>query len=194
MNLYKPSRAQWSAVNYAFPWRLNTLITSSHRCRCICADKFAMSNYSQQEDAYDRYEEKILTLSSFIYAIGYGSSLIPTQNEWLTSPLGTGAQLVLYSNCVSLFWKQRNSQRKHACMHLAYITLIFILETLVMATAIWVLVNLYINDRDYPGGPMAYYLTAQPIGSTIFGSFFALNFMCDWLIVSIYIQFSYPHP
>ena len=120
-----------------------------------------------------------------------------SQNAWFyfIRPLGTGVQVILYCNCASRFWKQRNCQWKYTFFRLAYITVLLILATLNMATAIWVLVDMYIENRNYPGGPMAYFLaTHQPLGSAVFGSLFASNFMGDLLVVSTtHAPFSHPY-
>ena len=72
--------------------------------------------------------------------------------------------------------------------------MLLILASLIMTTAIWVLIDMYIENRNYPGGPMAYFsATDQPLGTTVFASLFASNFMGDLLVVSNYTPFSRPY-
>ena len=53
---------------------------------------------------------------------------------------------------------------------------------------------MYIDNRNYPGGPMAWFLASanEPSEVAFWASLFALTFMSDLLAVSIYIQFPYP--
>lgn len=116
------------------------------------------------------------------------------KQEWLyNNYVGTGVQLVMYFNCASYFWKQRHSQGKHASFRLAYITVLLILESLVVGTSTWILISMYIDNRDYPGGPMAWFLASanEPPEVAFWASLFALTFMSDLLAVRTYIQFPY---
>ena len=183
-------RDQRLEVNHVFPWHLVTYTAND----IFGPTHSAMSNYGPQEDAYALYTEKTFMLSSFIYTIGYGACVRSGSiRAALIRPPGTGVQLVLYFNCASLFLQQRHRQPKYTLVRLAYITVLLILASLIAATAIWVLVDMYIENRNYPGGPMAYFLdTNQPLGTTVFGSLFASNFMGDLLVVSTFTPFSLP--
>ncbi|KAF8727817.1 hypothetical protein AX14_006969, partial [Amanita brunnescens Koide BX004] len=110
--------------------------------------------------------EKTYMLSIFVGTIGYG------------------VQLVMYFNCASYFWKQRSCKGKHAFFRLAYITILLVLETLVIASSAWVLISMYIDNRLYPGGPIAWFLASanQPSEITFWASLFALTFMSDLLV------------
>lgn len=108
-----------------------------------------------------------------------------------TSSPGTGMQIGMYLNCASYLWKQRHSsQGKYAFFRLAYITLLLILETVVVATSMRVLLLMYTDHLDYPGGPLAWFLaSAQPFDSTVFASLFLLTSFSDLLVVRTYTQF-----
>jgi hypothetical protein len=101
----------------------------------------------------------------------------------------------MYLNCASYLWKQRNSsQGKYAFFRLAYITVLLILESVVVATSNRVLVVMYTDNLDHPGGPMAWFLaSAQPFDSTVFASLFLLTSLSDLLVVSAYILFLHPY-
>ena len=99
----------------------------------------------------------------------------------------------MYINCASYFWMQRNCQGKHAFFRLAYITVLLILESSVIVTSTWILISMYIDNRDYPGGPMAWFLASanEPSEVAFWASLFALTFMSDLFAVSTFIQFPY---
>ena len=102
-------------------------------------------------------------------------------------------QIVMYINCASYLWKQcHSSQGKYAFFRLAYITVLLILESVVVATSLRVLLLMYTNHIDYPGGPLAWFLaSAQPFDSTVFASLFLLTSFSDLLVVSIHTQLSH---
>jgi hypothetical protein len=154
-----------------------------------------MANYGPQEDAHDLFLENTFMISTFLAAMGYGALSTLAQKGRLTGPLGTGVQLVMYFTCASYLWKQRNCQGKHAFFRLTYITVLLILESLVMASSTWELISMYINNRDYPGGPMAWFYASasQPCDAIFFASLFALTFLSDLLVVSTHIQIPYPY-
>ena len=100
--------------------------------------------------------------------------------------LVTGVQVALYRKCASYLWEQRKCQGKLVYFRLAYITVLFILESLVMASSTWVIESMFIPNRNYPGGPIAWFLAAgnAPLNVAFFASFFILTFMSDLLVVS----------
>ncbi|KAF8351032.1 hypothetical protein F5887DRAFT_935603, partial [Amanita rubescens] len=126
-----------------------------------------MSYYGPQEDGHMLFLERTFLLATFIATIGYG------------------VQLVLYGSCALYLWKQRNRQGKLVFFRLAYITILIILESLIIATSTWVIESMYIQNRDYPGGPMAWFLAVsnEPVDIIFYWSFFALTFMSDLLVL-----------
>ncbi|KAF8690389.1 hypothetical protein AX14_002949 [Amanita brunnescens Koide BX004] len=98
----------------------------------------------------------------------------------------------MYLNCASYLWKQRNSsQGKYAFFRLAYITVLLILESVVVATSNRVLVVMYTDNLDHPGGPMAWFLaSAQPFDSTVFASLFLLTSLSDLLLWRCWVIWS----
>ena len=69
---------------------------------------------------------------------------------------------------------------------LAYITVLLLLELLVVVSTIGGLEEMYIQNRNYPGGPMAWFLAEanSPANVTFYASLFALTFLSDLLVVS----------
>ena len=97
----------------------------------------------------------------------------------------SGVQLVLYAICVSYLWKRPRLERRVKFLQVAYITLLLLLESLFVAASTWTLEEMYINNRNYPGGPMAWFLVTQNAPeNTFFASLFSLTFLSDLLVVS----------
>ena len=92
---------------------------------------------------------------------------------------------MLYAICVSYLWKRPRLERRVRFLQVAYITVLLLLETLFVAASTWTLEEMYINNRNYPGGPMAWFLVTQNAPeNTFFASLFSLTFLSDLLVVS----------
>lgn len=78
---------------------------------------------------------------------------------------------------------------------LAHITVLILLESLVVTTTICVLEEMYIENRNYPGGPMEWFLaeSSVPANVAFYSSVFALTFLSDLLVVSNHIPLSSFH-
>ena len=94
-------------------------------------------------------------------------------------------QTALYFASASFLWQQRKA-RKSAPWLLVYITILFILNTIYAACTARDVQLDYIDDRNYPGGPLAYFLatTAIPVNVIAFVVFFIANVLADALLVS----------
>ena len=69
---------------------------------------------------------------------------------------------------------------------MVYITILLSLESMSVAAGVWIIEDMYINNRNYPGGPWAYFLAAQnqPENVLFAVSTFLLTFLSDLLVVS----------
>ena len=69
---------------------------------------------------------------------------------------------------------------------LAYITVLLMLESLFVSVGTWTILDIYINNRNYPGGPWVYFLATQDLPENVifFASLFVLTFLSDLLVVS----------
>lgn len=96
-----------------------------------------------------------------------------------------GIQLVLYTSCAGYLWKQRKT-RKLSGFLLAYITFLLTIETIYMVVQANAVQSMYIDNRNYPGGPWEYFLATQslPINVIFFATLFVLTFLSDLLVVS----------
>ncbi|KAF8890166.1 hypothetical protein BD779DRAFT_291194 [Infundibulicybe gibba] len=70
--------------------------------------------------------------------------------------IGYGAQGVLYVICTHYLWVQRKARRINIFM-LAYITLLFLISTVVQVDLAHRTQLVFIEHRDFPGGPWAYF-------------------------------------
>ncbi|KAK2462320.1 hypothetical protein APHAL10511_005626 [Amanita phalloides] len=122
-----------------------------------------MSRYRPRDSAYDVLMEKSFILSYFLTGMGYG------------------VQFMLYVICASYLWKQRENLGRVVSLRLAYITILILLESLFAAATIWTTGDMFIVNRNYPGGPMAYFGATQdlPEDVTFIASLVILTFLSD---------------
>jgi hypothetical protein len=67
-----------------------------------------------------------------------------------------------------------------------YITLLFVIESIYTAVQARTVQIMYIDNRNYPGGPWAYFLATQnlPVNVMFYATLFVLTFLSDLLVVS----------
>ena len=60
------------------------------------------------------------------------------------------------------------------------------LESLFVSAGTWTIEDMYINNRNYPGGPLAYFVATVnlPEYITLLSALLALTFLSDFLVVS----------
>jgi hypothetical protein len=92
---------------------------------------------------------------------------------------------VLYTSCFIYLWNTRKTGRSQHLWLLAYITLLLCLETIFEAVQARTVQVVYIDNRNYPGGPWAYFLATQnlPINVLFIAMLFVLTFLADLLVV-----------
>jgi hypothetical protein len=68
---------------------------------------------------------------------------------------------------------------------LTYITLLLGLSSLWVAVGTWTTVDVYINNRNYPGGPWAYFLATQNLPENVLFivGLFIMTFLSDLLVL-----------
>jgi len=100
------------------------------------------------------------------------------------SGVGYGIELVLYLFCARHLWKARRI-RSMSSFLLAYITLLLCVETIFEIAQAHTVQMIYIDNRNYPGGPWAYFLATQnlPIDVVFIASLFSLTFLADLLVL-----------
>ncbi|KAK2461395.1 hypothetical protein APHAL10511_005858 [Amanita phalloides] len=126
-----------------------------------------MPDYGPHEDAHTLFLEKTFLGGNFVAGIGYG------------------VQLVLYISCVLYLWAQRKRRGRIVLFLLVYITVLLSLESLFVTAGTWTVEDMYINNRNYPGGPWVYFLATQnlPENLLFFAALFILTFLSDLLVL-----------
>jgi hypothetical protein len=73
--------------------------------------------------------------------------------------------------------------------------MLLLLESLLVGTSICVLEEMYIQNRNYTGGPMAWFLAEAnaPANVAFYSSLFSLTFLSDLLVVGNHIPLSSFH-
>ena len=153
-----------------------------------------MSIYGPHEDEYTDFLEKSFLAGKFVASTGYGASLslsfsLPIVVNHL---FRAGVQLVLYVWCM-LYLQSRRKRRGRVMRYLlVYTTILLCLASIFVAAGTWTVEEMYINNRNYPGGPWAYFLESQHLPQNVmfFVSFFVLTFLSDLLVVR-FTAFSY---
>ena len=86
--------------------------------------------------------------------------------------------------CASYLWNTRKTQSKSLFL-LGYITLLLCIETIFQIVQARTVQIVYVDNRNYPGGPWAYFLATQnlPINVVFLASYFVVTFLSDLLVV-----------
>ncbi|KAJ7503126.1 hypothetical protein B0H11DRAFT_1987899 [Mycena galericulata] len=97
---------------------------------------------------------------------------------------GYGVQLVLYVNCARFLWKRRKHGRQPMFL-LAYMTCMILIESLFVAVQARTVQFIYIDNRNYPGGPWAFFLASQTAAVNVifYATLFLLTFFSDLLVL-----------
>ncbi|KAJ7099444.1 hypothetical protein B0H15DRAFT_547168 [Mycena belliarum] len=97
---------------------------------------------------------------------------------------GYGIQLVLYTTCAAYLWKRRRNGRQPLLL-LAYMTCMLLIESLFVAVQARTVQMIYIDNRNYPGGPWQFFLASQsdPINVIFYATLFLLTFLSDLLVL-----------
>lgn len=125
-----------------------------------------MPYYGPDEPAETIYLERTFLAGDFISGVGYG------------------IQLVLYTTCALYLWSQRKL-RKQAIFLLAYMTLLLTIESIFMVVQANTVQSIYIDNRNYPGGPWTYFLATQNLAINVifYATLFVLTFLSDLLVL-----------
>ncbi|CAK5266087.1 unnamed protein product [Mycena citricolor] len=96
---------------------------------------------------------------------------------------GYGAQLVLFANCALFLWKRRRNRQ--SMYLLAYMSLMLLIESLFVAVQARTVQMIYIDNRNYPGGPWKFFLISQTavVNVMFYATLFLLTFLSDLLVL-----------
>ncbi|KAI0714648.1 hypothetical protein C8Q76DRAFT_618809 [Earliella scabrosa] len=122
--------------------------------------------YGPDEDEYTKNLERFFLAGDFICGVGYG------------------VQLVVWTTCVRYLWKQRQRSWRTTFL-LSYLTLLLMIETVFCIVQARTVQVIYIENRNYPGGPWAYFLDTQYLAINVmfYATLFVLTFLCDLLVL-----------
>ncbi|KAJ7725651.1 hypothetical protein DFH07DRAFT_946202 [Mycena maculata] len=122
--------------------------------------------YGPDESSYDIQLERNFLAGDVIVGIGYG------------------VQLALYVGSALFLWKQRRDSRQ--CIFLlAYMTCMLLIESLFVAVQARTVQFIYVDNRNYPGGPWAFFLATQSAAVNVifYATLFLLTFLSDLLVL-----------
>lgn len=156
--------------------------------------------YGPDESAYDIYLERTFLAGDFITGVGYGQRrsffFVVSVCVLLTTTIGL--QAVLFINCAKLLYSRYSKSQRStshplfkkdvkSLFYLFYIILLFAVETVYAVIQAQTIQSMYIDNRNYPGGPWAYFLATRNvlINEIFYGSLFVLTFLVDLLLVSL---------
>lgn len=93
-----------------------------------------------------------------------------------------GILICMYFSCIQVLWKQRT--KRFSTFLMIYITGLFIILLIFSAVSAGTVQQIYIDNRNYPGGPWSYFLATQnlAINVSFIATFFLLTFFADSLI------------
>ncbi|KAG2022582.1 hypothetical protein CC2G_000319 [Coprinopsis cinerea AmutBmut pab1-1] len=104
---------------------------------------------------------------------------------------GYGIQLVLFTTCAKYLWekikvsKRSNTSSKSSAFLLAYMVVLMIIETIYVAVQARTVQDMYIDNRNYPGGPWEYFLATQnkAINVMFYATLFLVTLLSDMLVL-----------
>ncbi|KAJ6593301.1 hypothetical protein B0H19DRAFT_1055905 [Mycena capillaripes] len=97
---------------------------------------------------------------------------------------GYGIQLVLWTNCALFLWKRRRHGRQPMFL-LFYITAMLLIESLFVAVQARTVQMIYIDNRNYSGGPWKFFLATQTAAVNVifYATLFLLTFLSDLVVL-----------
>jgi len=123
-----------------------------------------MPYYGPNEDATTIYLERVFLATDFINGMNFG------------------ILICMYASCIHVLWNKRSMRISKFLM--VYIAVLFLILVVFSAVSAGETQEMYIDDRNFPGGPWNYFLAIQnlPINVLWVVTFFLLTFLADSLI------------
>jgi len=87
--------------------------------------------------------------------------------------------------CAHCLWNTTRNARRQSIYLLTYISVLLCVETIFEVAQSHTVQMIYVDNRNYPGGPWAYFLATQnlPINVLFIASLFSLTFLADLLVL-----------
>ncbi|KAM5533526.1 hypothetical protein V8D89_012805 [Ganoderma adspersum] len=97
---------------------------------------------------------------------------------------GFGIQIVLWWTCVNYLWKERRRSWKTILL-IAYLSLLLAVEFVFCIVQARTVQVIYVENRNYPGGPWQYFLDTQYLAINVifYATLFVGTFLCDLLVL-----------
>jgi len=94
-----------------------------------------------------------------------------------------GIIICMYFSCMQVLWNQKNT-RRFSTFLMIYLTVLFITMIIFSSVSAGTVQQIYIDNRNYPGGPWTYFLATQNLAINVMfiATFFLLTFFADSLI------------
>ncbi|KAJ7350669.1 hypothetical protein DFH08DRAFT_935453 [Mycena albidolilacea] len=98
--------------------------------------------------------------------------------------VGYGIQLTLYISCVHNLWTRKEHTRQRMFL-LGYITLMLLIGSLYVAVQARTVQFVYIDNRNYPGGPWTFFLNSQTAAVNVifYATLFLLTLLSDLFVL-----------
>ena len=140
--------------------------------------------YGPNESATRIFLERTSLAGDFLSGVGYGKYTFPISRTIFS--LYLGVQLVLYTTCAIYLWNVPRSRGNQASFLLAYMSILCCVKTIFQVVQARIVQAMFIDNRNYPGGPWSYFLATQnhPINVIFYATLFISTFLADLLIVS----------
>jgi hypothetical protein len=90
----------------------------------------------------------------------------------------------MYAYCARYLWMQRHA-RSSSLFILAFMSAIFATSTVFVGVQAFTVQLAYIDNRNFPGGPWAWFLQSQalPVNVAFEATLVVLNVLCDSLVL-----------
>ncbi|KAF7370708.1 hypothetical protein MSAN_00704000 [Mycena sanguinolenta] len=127
-------------------------------------------------------------MSPYYGPVGESATTIQYERNFIAGDVivGTayGIQLTLWANCALFLWKRRKHSRLSMFL-LIYMTTMLLIESLFVAVQARTVQFIYIDNRNYPGGPWSFFLASQAaaINVIFYATLFLLTFLSDLLVL-----------
>ncbi|KAF7370706.1 hypothetical protein MSAN_00703800 [Mycena sanguinolenta] len=127
-------------------------------------------------------------MSPYYGPVGESAATIQYERNFIAGDVivGTayGIQLTLWANCALFLWKRRKHSRLPMLL-LIYMTTMLLIESLFVAVQARTVQFIYIDNRNYPGGPWSFFLASQTaaINVIFYATLFLLTFLSDLLVL-----------
>ena len=85
----------------------------------------------------------------------------------------------------ALYLRRQWRTRTYARYMLLFIILLFIVESIFTGVQTKTVQMMYVDNRNYPGGPWQYFLDTQNLAVNVafYATLFLITFLCDILVV-----------